>query len=173
MSKITELLVGRKTEVNENNETVVIDPGKKIIGKGSFFFTRKADELYKTEDANGNKIDGVTAIYSELTEYNDLGLIKFWNCALANHPQYNFTEGEIILAIQEVADKEGTQPLFAGALEVFTKGFYKGKIDNQDFMMTLAVQNEKDPQKKEELIGHMEMLKQMRAHQVNSLTTIN
>lgn len=176
MSKITELVIGKVTEEKVNQETgekeiIVVNPGKRIVGKGSFFFTRKADELFSTKDKNGNEVDGVTNVYSDLTAYNDLGLIKFWLCAAANHPGLQVSEDEIIVEIQRIADEKGTKPLFAGALSVFTEGFYKDKMENQDFMMSLAVKNEKDEKKREELVGHMSMMKEMRNHVANTSTT--
>ncbi|ULG73221.1 tail assembly chaperone [Macrococcus brunensis] len=173
MSKITELTIGKVVEINEQGEKVVTNPGKTIKGKGSFFFTRKADKKYKSTDKEGNEIDGVSAIFNDLTMYNDMALIKFWDCAAANHPSLEVTEEEIIEEIQKIADEQGTAPLFAGALEVFTKGFYKDKVDNQDFMMQLSVSKEKDPEKKAELEGNIEMLKEIRNHVANTSITQN
>ncbi|TDM12655.1 tail assembly chaperone [Macrococcus bovicus] len=162
MTKITELTIGKVVEMNEAGEKVVVNPGKVIKGKGSFFFTRKADKKYATTDKEGNEIDGVSAIFNDLTMYNDLGLIKFWDCAAANHPSIDVSEDEITAEIQRIADEVGTAPLFAGALEVFTQGFYKDKVENQDYMMQLGVNKEKDPVKKEELEGHLQMVKELR-----------
>lgn len=129
-----------------------------INAKGSFLFTRKADEVYGGHDKDGNPIDGVSTIHNDLVTGNELGIIKFWNCALANVPSANITEGEIIEAVQNIADEHGLEPLFKGALDVFTMGFYKEKMKKQKFMMQLAVKNEKDEKKREELEGQIQML---------------
>lgn len=132
-----------------------------IRGKGSFMFTKKADELYQETDVNGNKTDGVSSIYNDLIMGNEYGIIKFWHCAASTVPSLEVSENEIIEAVQAIADEQGLEPLFKGALEVFTTGFYKEKMKKQELMMTLAVKNEKDPEKREEMESQIAMMKEI------------
>lgn len=163
MEKIKELVIGRVTEEKVNEETgekevTVIKAGKNLKAIGSFYFTEMADEFYSKKNEDGNKEDGVTTIYNELLFGNELGLIKFWHCITANYPNTGITKEDIIQELQKQAELHGLKPLFKGALDVFTMGFYQDKIEEMEFMTKIALKKEKNPEKKAELESSLEMM---------------
>lgn len=140
--------------------------GKTIVSKGSFFFSKRADERYKNVDEeDGKKLEtpGIESIYLGLLQRDTYSLVKFWDCACANYPQENINIEDIESALSEEIEKQkDTIKLLREALSCLEdSGFFKQQIRvfwNNFVMMTKRGSEEE--QKKR--LDQYEMMKEMR-----------
>ncbi|RAI79667.1 hypothetical protein BFS35_011005 [Macrococcoides goetzii] len=146
--KMTEsikvLNFGKKVElvesVNELGETVkeekVVDYGKDIAARGTFWFSKIAKEKFGSKDSNSATDTFFSNLYTGLIMMDESKLVEFWVCATAYLRDKAPTEDEIMDKLQEVADVKGMKPLFKGALEVLEySGFFKDKVAQSWDMM--------------------------------------
>ncbi|WP_226639327.1 tail assembly chaperone [Priestia flexa] len=99
--------------------------GIQYEAKANFKFERLADKKYKGEK---EEVSALEKIYQDLMSYKIGALIKFWDCATAQHGKNQPSVEQIEDALTQVIenDEDATEQLFKDAFQTMDKsGFFK------------------------------------------------
>lgn len=132
--------------------------------KTNFKFEKLANEKYN-EESGGEKIGGFMSIYFKLLQYDNDGLLAFWDCGLHHYAKGNnkpSTEA-IEEALEEIIEADPDQA-FKDAFTVLDQsGFFKKKVKTiwSEFTKAQKPKKNETEKQKEEREKQEEMAKTM------------
>ena len=138
--------------------------GKEYEAKTNFKFERLANDKYN-EESGGEKIGGFMSVYFKLLQYDNDGLLAFWDCGLAHYKKDKPSQEQIEEALEELIEQDSDKA-FKEAFTVLDKsGFFKKKVNTiwKEFTKAQKPKKDETEKQKEDREKQEEMAKTMLA----------